>query len=281
MGLWISRGRTDGSIHCAAVCRVASTAMPGRFILHSPASTAPFADTAQVTAFIEDEVRSAHADRPWVLVNMITSLDGAVSVDGLSGGLGGPADKVVFRSLRGLADVILVGAGTARAENYGPPDADQDTRLRRLARRQAPTPVLALVTRSASLDPTAAMFTEAEQRPLVYVARSTDPARLDALAPVADVVDASSPTGDGVDPAVVMRDLGARGHRVVLAEGGPSLNGDLVAAGVVDELCLTVSPLLVGGDAGRIVKSATASPSRLSLARVLAGDDLLFLRYIR
>lgn len=225
--------------------------------------------------------RPAPAGRPWVLVNMVASADGATAVEGRSGGLGGPADKVVFSALRAVADVILVAAGTARAEGYGPPRTPEARRTERVARGQAPYPRLALVTRSLELDPASPLFVEAPEQPLVYTVAGAPAERRGGLAPVAEVVDAGR---DDVDLEVVLADLARRGAATVLCEGGPGLIGQLVAGGLVDELDLTTSPLLVGGDSKRVaVGDDVPAPERLALAHLWhdEDDDLLFARYVR
>jgi riboflavin biosynthesis pyrimidine reductase len=197
--------------------------------------------------------------RPAVRVNMIASVDGAATVGGLSGGLGGPADHALFAVLRELADVVLVAAGTVRAEGYGPS-----------------TVPVAVVSRSLRLDFAAPFFTAATARPLVVtVAEAPPPARARA-AEVADVLIAGE---RDVDLLRALELLGGRGFGAVLAEGGPSLNGQLATAGLVDELCLTVSPMLVGGDARRIASGqAPAVPRGLELCSVCEDDSFLFLR---
>ncbi len=138
-----------------------------------------------------DERARAAGDRPWVLVNMIATVDGATSVEGRSGGLGGPADKVVFGAIRAVADAILVGAGTVRAEQYGPPRAPVG--------RDRP-PRLAIVTRSLDIDPSSRVFTETDSgsRPLIVTAARSDASRRAALAEVAEIVIAGD---DGRGPA--------------------------------------------------------------------------------
>ena len=164
--------------------------------------------------------------RPGVRLNMIASVDGAAAIDGRSGALGGPADKGLFAVLRSLADVILVGAGTMRAEGYGPAHLDEQARSRRARWGLPAVPPIAVVTRACRLDWASPFFT--------------------------------------------------------LAEGGPVVAAELAAAGLLDELCLTVSPLLAGGDAHRILDgTALAPPLRLELGQVLEADAYLFLRYRR
>jgi len=198
--------------------------------------------------------------RPAVRLNMISSVDGATAVGGVSGGLGSLADKRVFAVLRSLADVVLVAAGTVRAEHYGPS-----------------TVPIAVVTRTAQLDWQSPFFTEAKARPIVLTADDAPSENLEHARQVADVVIAG--TG-GVDFARALGELAARGARQVLAEGGPSLNAQLALVGVLDELCLTFSPKLAAGDAKRILAGpALPRPTELSLRSVLEDEGYLFFRY--
>jgi riboflavin biosynthesis pyrimidine reductase len=198
--------------------------------------------------------------RPAVRLNMIASLDGATAVAGVAGGLGGKADQALFALLRSLADVVLVAAGTVRAERYGPS-----------------TVPVAVVTRSCRLDWDSRFFTAALARPLV-VTVATAPAEARArAAEVADVVVAGE---HDVDLVEAVGALGARGFRAVLSEGGPILNAQLTAAGLLDELCLTLSPLLVGGDAKRLLAGPLLpGPPALRLVSACEEDGFLFLRY--
>ncbi|MGK2947480.1 MAG: pyrimidine reductase family protein [Acidimicrobiales bacterium] len=232
-----------------------------------------------VAARVAAEPRPVPADRPWVLVNMITSLDGAIAIDGRSGGLGQPADKAVFSALRAVADVVLVGAGTARAEGYGPARPTAATREARRARGQAEVPRIAVVTASVDLDLGSPLFADAELPTVVITHRGADPARVAAASEVAEVLLVGD---DEVDLSGALRTLRAGGASVVACEGGPRLNGDLIAAGLVDEWDLSVAPLLVGGDAGRAARGpADHSGVTLELARVWEGDGLLLTRWVR
>jgi riboflavin biosynthesis pyrimidine reductase len=199
--------------------------------------------------------------RPAVRLNMIGSVDGSTTAaDGLSGGLGGPADRLVFAALRSLADVVLVAAGTVRAETYGP------GRL-----------PIAVVSGSLSLDWTTPFFTAATHRPIVVTSKQAPAAALEEARTVADVLIAGDTE---VDLTEALHRLGERGFRHVLAEGGPSFNGALASAGLLDELCLTLSPRLVSGDAKRIVSGAPVVPAAaLTLHTVCEQDGFLFLRY--
>jgi riboflavin biosynthesis pyrimidine reductase len=223
--------------------------------------------------------RPPHRERPWLLVNMVASADGAATVDGLSGSLGGAPDRAAFTAIRSVPDVILVGAGTVRAEHYGPPRPTPEVQERRVARGQAAVPRLAIVSGRLDLDPTAALFTKATERPLVLTGLRPDPERSAALAAVADVIEVEGE--EGVDPGGIVRVLAQQGASTVLCEGGPTLNGRLDEADLIDEWCLTVAPAIVSGASGRIVAHAPAAVRELELAHVLEEDGVLLLRYVR
>ena len=232
---------------------------------------------------VHDDLRRSDGTRPWVLMNMISSADGATVVDGVSGGLGGDADRRLLGTLRGAADVILVGAGTVRAENYRSPRTPEDrVAVLRATSGRPPRPRLAVVSASLSLDPTAMMFSPVDPSdppPLIYTATGAPVEGRHALTRMAEVVDAG--TGNRVDVNLVVADLAKRGVGVVLAEGGPSLNHQLVNAGLVDELNLTISPLLAAGTARRILAGPVLrTPAGLKLDRVLTADGFLFCRYL-
>jgi riboflavin biosynthesis pyrimidine reductase len=235
--------------------------------------------------------RPPPGDRPWVLVNMIASVDGAATdPSGRSAGLGGPADLRVFAGIRGVADVVLAGAGTVRTERYGPARVLADLEEARRARGQSAQPRIAVVTRSLALDLELPLFREAtdEYRPIVITTtagldrvRSTAGASATRdLAMVAEIVVAGDESVDWDTALRALRTTARAG--VVLVEGGPNTNAQLVAADLVDELCLTVAPQLSGADGLRIVSGGgRGPPRRLALDRVLVEDDYLFLRYLR
>jgi riboflavin biosynthesis pyrimidine reductase len=240
-------------------------------------------DDLDPVGVVAAEARPASPGGPWVLANMIASADGsATDAGGRSGGLGGPADKAVFGAVRAVADIVVAGAATVIAEDYGPSRPPARVRDQRVARGQAPAPRIAVTSASLAIEPTRRLFAEAspDARPLVLTVAAADPARRRALEAVADV----HVVGDEqVDWARAFALLHAEvGARVVLCEGGPSTIGQLVADDLLDELCLTIAPVLVAGDGPRIAHGAAPVPDRgLSLARVLAADDLLFVRYLR
>ncbi len=232
-----------------------------------------------VAAAYAGDPRPKPGRRPWVVVDMVASIDGATAVQGRSGALGGAGDKAVFRALRAVADVVLVAAGTARAENYGAVTLDDDTRRLRTERGQAPLPRLALVSGRLDLDPAARMFSDAALSPIVFTTEDAPPDRVEALRAVAEVVAVGS---DSVDLGAVLGHLDGLGVAVVLCEGGPSLNGQMVESGLVDEWCQSVAPLLVAGGSARVAHGATEhEPLALPLRRLLEDDGYLFARYAR
>ena len=195
---------------------------------------------------------ASEARRPFVVINMVSSLDGAIALDGLSGGLSGSADKEVFFYLRSIADVIMVGAATAREENYGQPRLSEQLRAERVSRGQPALPRIAVVTRSMRLDWSSRLFGDPASPaglPLVVCPENVPPQLRAPADGVADLLPAGE---DHVDFSSALGHLAARGTRLVLCEGGPTLNGQLLSAGLVDELCLTLSPVLVGGRGPRI-----------------------------
>jgi riboflavin-specific deaminase-like protein len=242
-----------------------------------PDSDGASGEVAPLDVYAADD-RRAPAGRPWVLLNMISSIDGAISVEGRSGGLGGPADKAVFGAVRAIPDVILVGSGTVIAERYRSPRPSDEVRALRMARGQAPAPRLAIVTASLRIDPGHDVFADPGNRPLIITAEHGDAERAAALGEVADVVQSGS---GGIDLAAALGEIRRQGATTVLCEGGPTLNGALVDTGLLDELCLSFSPTLVGGDSPRIVHGASAALRSMQLDRILEDDGMLFLRYLR
>jgi riboflavin biosynthesis pyrimidine reductase len=222
----------------------------------------------------DDDLLTAYAmpAEDYMRVNFVSSACGAVTLNGMSGGLSGPADKRVFHLLRDLADVVLVAAGTIRNERYGYPDFSPARRERRRALGLAELPTFAIVSRSLDLDLTSSLFTDPPVRTVVLTDSSAPPDRRAELEKHADVVIA-----DGV-PAKVQA-LRDRGLRKILCEGGPTLFAALVGAGQLDELCLTVSPLLAGPGPGRIEAGPEHPPVRLVLDTLLEEDSALFHRY--
>lgn len=222
--------------------------------------------------------RTAADGRPWVLANMVCGLDGSTAIDGRVGELSGPVDRQLFVDLRSVADIVLVGAETVRREHYGPVRLSAERRALRGSAGRAALPRLAIVSRSLDLDPDGRAFAAAEglDNPLIVTCESSPARARERLEAVTDVVVAG---GERVEPSLALRALADLGHHVVLCEGGPSLLGELLAAELVDELCLTLAPVVGGDPLPVAVMPAGAGRGRLRLAHVLEADSHLFLRY--
>ncbi|MHB1592710.1 MAG: dihydrofolate reductase family protein [Streptosporangiaceae bacterium] len=235
------------------------------------------------------------SDAPWVRANMVQSADGAVTVDGRSAGLSGPADRLVFSVLRSLADVILVGASTARAERYG--------RIRRheiwpgLRTGRDLVPPIAVLSRFIDLEIDGRLLAgwpaDTGDRGLAgTIVLTTGDAPADRLAAAQAVAEVVVAGRHEITAAAAVSALAALGHRRILLEGGPALLGQFIAEDLVDEVCLTISPLLEGGRAGRITtapgsRAENGQPrppgtaSGLALASLLEDDGFLLARYLR
>lgn len=218
-------------------------------------------------------------DRPWVALGMVATLDGAAAVDGATSQLGGEADGVAFRRLRDAADAILVGAGTVRDEDYGPPSGTAERRSDRRARGLAQRPRLVIVTGSLNLASDHRVFSDAEQRPVVVTHGRAPQDVAAALSEVADVLRVGD---EEIDLARALDELGSLGLRRILCEGGPSLNGALLTADLVDEVFVTISPVAAGGGATRIIRSdAPEVAHRFVVASLYEHDSELVVRYRR
>jgi riboflavin biosynthesis pyrimidine reductase len=224
----------------------------------------------------DDDIISAYSVQPvpWLRVNFAESLDGAVTLDGYSAGLSGPEDKRVFAILRMMCDALVVGAGTVRNEGYGALRPPPERREWRLAHGLAEYPTLVVVSRTLDLDPDQSAFADAPVRPIVLTPAAKPGSPISSVAEV--ITYANDDLADGID---LLRE---RGFRHVLSEGGPNILGALTAADLVDDLCLTLSPLLAGPGAGRITAGPrTAEPRQLELRHILSGDGQLMLRYTK
>ncbi|MDG2112655.1 MAG: dihydrofolate reductase family protein [Actinomycetota bacterium] len=213
------------------------------------------------------------------MANMISTFDGAIEIGGVSGPLGGPGDKEVFSTIRAVPDVIMVGSATVTAERYNAPSTSVSARAARLANGAWPVPRLAVVSARLSFDLELPMFGRPDQRPLVITTDVADATRLADVEERADIVTAGH---EGVDLADALVQLGGLGARVVLCEGGPSLNGQLLAEDLIDEMCVSVAPMAAVGDARRIAHGPQLDqPIDFDLMQVLTEDHYLFLRYVR
>ncbi|MEP7180359.1 MAG: pyrimidine reductase family protein [Pseudonocardiales bacterium] len=213
-------------------------------------------------------------------VNFVASVDGAATEDGASRGLQTPGDNRVFAALRDLSDVIVAGAGTVRTEGYQPITVSDRRRAIRAEYGLRQTLPTAVISRSLRLNPAADLFVAAPEdaRTIVLSCAVGDPTVRAELEQVADVIVCGD---ESVDLVAARATLAGRGLSRILCEGGPTLFADLARAGVVDELCLSLSPLLTGPGARRIVAGELwpDDPRRLTLAGLLEEDDALFCRY--
>ena len=215
---------------------------------------------------------------PWLRVNFVSSVDGAVEVGGRSAGLSSPPDQRILHLLRTQCDALLIGAGTLRVERYGPIELPDRDRVRRREHGLAEHPTLVVVSGSLALDPRQPAFVDAPVRPIVLTHAAAPADRRAALAATTEVVVAGE---QRVDLAGAVAALHDRGLRQILCEGGPHLFGGLVAADLVDEVCLTVSPVLAGAGPGRIIAGEPSRLRRLALHDALTADGSLMLRYRR
>ncbi|WP_443080265.1 pyrimidine reductase family protein [Streptomyces sp. SP18BB07] len=236
-----------------------------------------------------DELAAAYAypdpapggREPWLRANMVSTLDGAAQHGGRSQPISSDADMRIFGTLRGLADVVIVGAETVRQEGYRPARAREAFAEARRAAGQTPAPAVAVVSASLDLDFSLPLFTSPLTPTLLLTGAAAAPDRV-ATAEKAGVRVVVAGDGMGVDPARAVRALADLGMTRLLTEGGPRILGQLVAADVLDELCLTVSPMLTAGDAQRIAGGpSVAVPKRFALASLLEESGFLFGRYRR
>jgi riboflavin biosynthesis pyrimidine reductase len=218
----------------------------------------------------------------WVRGNMIASLDGGATADGKAGGLAGAGDRSIFALMRHAADVILVGAATVRIENYSGAQVPLAARHARQRRGQNEVPPIAVVTRTGVLDPDALFFTRTEVRPLILTCADSVDDTLHRLGAVSEVLNASGPRSDAVDGATVLKLLAERKLFRVLTEGGPLLLSQLIEDDLLDELCLTLAPILIGGSSRRIAAGAGEVHANMRPAHLLSDDEgYLYTRYVR
>ncbi|MFD5572037.1 pyrimidine reductase family protein [Streptomyces cadmiisoli] len=217
----------------------------------------------------------------WLRGNMVTTLDGAAQHEGRSQPISNATDMRIFGTLRALADVVVVGAETVRQEGYRPARARAEFEGPRAAAGQPPAPAIAVVSARLDLDFALPLFTS-PLTPTLILTGAAAPADRIAAAEKAGARVLIAGDGVGVEPARAVRALAELGHTRLLTEGGPRLLGQFVAAGVLDELCLTISPMLAAGDAQRITGGpSVAVPQRLALVSLLEEDGFLFARHGR
>jgi 5-amino-6-(5-phosphoribosylamino)uracil reductase len=240
---------------------------------------------ADAAALSDRELEEIYAyppdlDRPWVQVNFVSSADGAATASGRSAGLSSPADKKIFALGRDLADVVLVGAGTAVVEGYRGVKRTEVRAERRARLGLSELPPIAVVTGRCSIGPLTPLVADTLVPPVVLTTKAAPARYRDELTEAgAEVIVAGE---EKVDLQRALAELADRGLRRVCCEGGPRLFGELMAEHLVDQLCLTLAPLLMGGDAARIAEGVfPPEPVRMDLASVLTDEGFLMLRYRR
>lgn len=247
------------------------------------------ADNPCVNRFHPDHVKDVRlsealafpGDRQqWLRAVFVASVDGAATIAGHAGGLGNDLDKQLFALNRALADVILVGAGTARTEGYGP--VEDDPQWRHLRRDRSPTAPMAIVSHRLDLDFSAPLFAAAPDSAKTILITCAD-APVRARTQAAEVTEVIVAGETSVDLRAAIVELRTRGFTRIVSEGGPRLFTDLLETGAVDELCLTRSPTLVSGTETRILHGAQFDPPvELELDSLYGTDDgYLYLLYRR
>jgi riboflavin-specific deaminase-like protein len=215
--------------------------------------------------------------RPYLVLNMVATADGAAAVAHRTAPMSNPADRQLFHELRAHVDAVMVGAGTARAERYGRLVRDPQRRERRVARGLAPDPLAIVVSRRLTLTPDLPLLADPHSRVVILTAST---AEISGCA--ADVSYLHSAPGEEVDlAAMLVRLRTEHGVRSVLCEGGPDLNATLLPAGLVDELFLSIAPALAGsaGSLSIVDRASLAEPVGLDLVWLLESQSQLFARY--
>jgi riboflavin-specific deaminase-like protein len=220
-----------------------------------------------------DLVALAHDDRPYTVTNFALTVDGRATIDGHSGPIGSESDTAVLVGLRTRVDAVMIGAGTMRAERYGRPVPDPDKRARREREGLPHDPLMVIVSDSLELPWDAGLFTSGQGRVLIFTSSEKEPPET----PTAVKVERHDHTVDLVAATHHLRR--ERGIRALLCEGGPHLHAALVAAGLVDELFITVAPKLEGGAGPGLLEGLPERTRELELAWLLEEDGELFARY--
>ena len=215
----------------------------------------------------------AHADRPYLILNFATTLDGRAAIGGRSGPIGSKTDTEMLQRLRTRVDAVMIGAGTMRAERYGRIVSDPDLRGYREVMGLTPDPLAVLVSNRLELPWDAGLFTGGGGEVVIFTASEEE--RPETATPVTVV---RHPDGVELDVALKWL-LDERDIKSVLCEGGPTLHGRLREGGLADELFLTIAPKIAGGQGPRVLEGALADIDQVELAWLLDSDSELFARY--
>lgn len=216
-------------------------------------------------------------DTTYLRINMVSSIDGAISIKGKAIELSSDIDRVVFHSLRSFTDLVLVGAGTMRIEEYKPVSLTIEEQSKRIERNQKAIPPIAVVTRSGEFNFTTDFFSKAVTKPIIITTEIG--ARVAQNNGLADIIICGK---SQVDLNFAIKELNLLGYKNILCEGGPSLNADLLKENLVDELCLTINPILVQGDGKRIFDGPIIdTPKSFKISNIFTQNDQLFFRYTK
>jgi riboflavin-specific deaminase-like protein len=224
------------------------------------------------------ELPEPPADRPYVLLNMVTSVDGKAAVAGSAAPIGSDVDHRLMRSLRASVDAVMIGGGTLRLERVDP-RVGASWAARRSARGVPPEPLAIVLTGSGDIPLDRRYFAYPDVPRLVICGAATPAERREALAACATLLVAPAARPE---MAWALRQLRAEyGVRHLLVEGGPTVNGELIAAGLVDELCWTLAPKIIGSTETLplVAGPALPAPARLTLLSAYLHEDEFFLRY--
>lgn len=214
----------------------------------------------------------------WVTGHMVAGLDGTAAIEGKVGAFSNEVDQRLFRRMRQIADVVLVGAETVRREGYGLARLSDQAKQQRQDQGKPPTPPVAVVSGSLDLNWKFKLFSKAPEhaKTIIITTESADPDRRAEAEQYTTVITAGE---DRVEPEIALQELAKLGHRVVLCEGGPTLLGEFVAADRLDELCLSISPLIGGDNLPTAVTPDGSGLSAFELKSIMAEGHTLFLRY--
>jgi riboflavin-specific deaminase-like protein len=231
--------------------------------------------SAAAAALREDA--TPHAERPYLALNMVATADGRITIGGRSGPIGNPHDRSLFHELRAQVDAVLVGAGTARNERYGPMVRDPDRRARREQAGLEPNPLAVVVSARLALDPDLPLLQDPDSRVIVVTASDEE---IQGAAARVEYIRIPKEDAGTVPLTPALEQLRERGIETVLCEGGPVLNATLLQENVVDELWLVIASKLAAGAGPSVVSGPELDPPRdMRLVSALEGGGDVFLRY--
>jgi riboflavin-specific deaminase-like protein len=259
---------TDGTSTAPAPSRIPGETHPVRRLLPDMAETTIAEQLAEL-----DLQDLAHPDRPYLILNFVTTLDGRAAIQGRSGPIGSKTDSEMLQRLRTRVDAVMIGAGTMRAERYGRMVSDPQFRAYRERTGLAHDPLAIIISNRLDLPWDASLFTDGGGRCVVFTASDQKPP--ETATPVTCI---RHPDGVDLDRCLEWC-LMERGIRSVLCEGGPTLHGRLREGGLADELFLTIAPKIAGGEGPRVLEGALPDIDNVELAWLLESESELFARY--